>query len=141
MKEELEDFNRWLIENKNVNILPHVQEYLNNYYKPTITVMDIINYSAMLCIVRPEELLTPPKKPKSRVSNNICFARGIIVKYLLLLGKYDLRTNNIYKKIFGFPKDHSTAIHWRDMEFTLDDKRKYEALCKYLKNKEILWEK
>jgi hypothetical protein len=139
MKKELEDFNRWLIENKNVNILPHVQEYLNTYYKPTITINDIINYSAMISIVRPEELLIPPKKPRSRVSNNICFARGIIVKYLLLLGKYNLQTNNIYKKLFGFSKDHSTAIYWRDMEFTLDDKRKYDALCKYLHNKDIIF--
>jgi len=94
MKEELEKLNRWLIETKNMNIQPQIDEYLEKFKKHVL-------------------------------SKNL----------------FGITTSNVYQKIFGFPKDHSTAIYWRDQEFTLDDLRLYQSLHKFLDNKEIVWEK
>jgi hypothetical protein len=141
MKEELEKLNRWLIETKNMNIQPQIDEYLEKFKKPIISIREAVDYAAMLCIVKPQELYTSPKTIKERVSNRHALARGFIVKYVLSKNLFGITTSNVYQKIFGFPKDHSTAIYWRDQEFTLDDLRLYQSLHKFLDNKEIVWEK
>lgn len=139
MKEELEKFNKWLIDNENMNIQPQITEYLSKLEVPKVTIKEVVNYVAMLCIVKPEELYMPPKTLRERVSNKHALARGFLVKYILLKNLSNITTVNVYQKIFGFPKDHSTAIHWKQQEFTLDDLRVYNLLCKYLDGKEIVW--
>ena len=141
MKEELEKFNRWLIDNKNMNIQPQITEYLSKLEVPKVTIKEAVDYIAMLCIVKPQELYIAPKTIKERISNKHALARGFLVKYVLCRNVFGVTTSNVYQKIFGFPKDHSTAIYWRDQEFTLDDLRIYQTLCKFLDNKEIVWEK
>lgn len=139
MKEELEKFNRWLIDNKNMNIQPQITEYLSKLEVPKVTIKEAVDYIAMLCIVKPQELYIAPKTIKERVSNKHALARGFLVKYVLSRNLAGITTVNVYQKIFGFPKDHSTAIHWKQQEFTLDDLRVYNLLCKYLDGKEIVW--
>lgn len=140
MKQELEDFNDWLTKNKDVDLKYYIDEYLYQYIRPSITIKDVVKYSAMLCIVKPEELYTAPKTIKERITNRHALARGFVVKYVLEKNVSSITTSNVFQKIFGFPKDHSTAIYWRDQDFKLDDLRIYKLLCKHLDGKDIIWQ-
>jgi len=140
MKEILENFNTFLIQEKGINVSPHLAEYLSKMQKTTITKQEVFNYISMLCIIKPEQLLIPPKSVKDRGgSNDIATARGLLIKYVIEHDIQGFNKSNVYEELFGFSMDRTSTYHWLNGLMKEKSERIYDILCTYLKNKDVLW--
>lgn len=135
---QIEQWNSWLLESKGIDLSNEYEEYKTLIGKPKKTLEELLRYLAMIHIVNYEEL-SLIKPGKSRGSNNLVRARGHLVKYVTENGVLGFNLSNVYVKIFGVSKDHSTASHHKGQEFAGEELAKYKSLCNYIQNHEIDW--
>lgn len=138
---EIEKWNKWLLDNKNINVQIYLSEYKLELKQQDKTLKEFLEFVSEVTRVSYTDLIRPPQWRKSRGgSNNIPRARGYVVKAVLdnNIGKFS--TNNIYTKIFGFKMDHSNAIHHRDIVHKGKELEMYSKIEEYIKTYNIKWE-
>jgi hypothetical protein len=134
---EISKFLQWLYEKKQINLKDTYEEYLE---ENVIFLNDIFVFIEKELSL-PQNSIKPltPLEGKKRGSNMASFGRGLLVKYILKrkINKFNL--SNIYLKLFGFSRDHTAAIHYRDAEFINQDLQVEKKLHEFLDDKNIIW--
>lgn len=138
---EIEEWNKWLLDNKNINVQIYLPEYKLTVEKQKRTIKDLLEFVSVLTFIPYFELVRPKKNKWDRGgSNNIPRARGYVVKAILDNKIKGFTLNNIYGKIFGFNLDHSTASHHRNMVYMGNELILYKKIENYIKTYDIQWE-
>jgi len=72
--------------------------------------------------------------------------RGHIFKYVLLnqdklaLEGYSFTAKNVYVKLFGFHRDHSSALHYKNtVDFVAGELHIYNKMIEYINSYDIEW--
>lgn len=138
---DVEEWNKWLLDNKNIDVQMFYNEYLLEIRKKIITQQDVLNYLSSITNISLEVLTYKSPNRKSRQgSNKISRARGYLVKWVLLNTNI-FTLKNVYYYLFGITRDHSTAIHSRDVILFREELAIYNKLDSYLKQYTIIWER
>ena len=138
---EVQEWNKWLLDNKQIDLTAEYEEYLIEVKKHVKTLDDVLDYLCLLADVTKFQLLTDYGKGKRGGSNKIPRVRGYLVKAVLGLNTDIFNSQNVYKKLFNIIKDHSTALHFKSYtEFFGKELEIYTKLQEYIKNHTIQWE-
>lgn len=138
---EIEEWNKWLLDNKQINLTAEYEEYLVNLKLNVKTLDDVLDYLCLLTDTTKFQLLTDFGKGKRGGSNKIPRVRGYLVKAVLTIDIEEFNSQNVYKKLFNIIKDHSTALHFKSYtEFFGKELEIYTKLQQYIKNHTIQWE-
>lgn len=138
---EIEEWNKWLLDNKQINLTAEYEEYLVNLKLNVKTLDDVLDYLCLLTDTTKFQLLTDFGKGKRGGSNKIPRVRGYLVKAVLTVDIEEFNSQNVYKKLFNIIKDHSTALHFKSYtEFFGKELEIYTKLQQYIKNHTIQWE-
>lgn len=134
----IEDYCDWLKNVKGIDLTEQYNEYQTLLLTSTITINDILVKMSRIYDIKYTDIIKVPKG-KQRISNDVAIAKGNLVKYVLENRIKGFNTSNVYLKLFGYRKDHSTAIHHKYNEYAGEDLKKYKQLCEYLNKNIILW--
>lgn len=138
---EIEEWNKWLLTNKDINVQIYLSEYKLTTEKQKRTIKELLEFVSVLTFIPYFELVRPPKNMRSRGgSNNISRARGYVVKAILDNNIKGFVSKNVYSKIFGFNLDHSTALHHKGITYMGDELILYNKIENYIKTYDIQWE-
>lgn len=138
---EIEEWNKWLLTNKGINVQIYLNEYKLTKEKQKRTLKELLEFVSIITFIPYFELIRPPKHNKSRGgSNNISRSRGYIVKAILDNKIPGFSSTNVYKKVFNFNLDHSTALHHKNIEHMGEELILYNKIENYIKTYDIQWE-
>jgi hypothetical protein len=138
---ELEHYNQWLLEHKNIDLTDSYQDYKTELKLNVKTLDDVLDYLCLLTDVTKFQLLTDYGKGKRGGNNKIPRVRGYLVKAVLSTDIEEFNSQNVYKKLFNIVKDHSTALHFKSYtEFFGKELEIYTKLQDYIKAYTIIWE-
>ncbi len=138
---EIEEWNKWLLDNKQIDLTAEYEEYLVDLKLNVKTLDDVLDYLCLLTDTTKFQLLTDYGKGKRGGSNKIPRVRGYLVKAVLTIDLEEFNSMNVYKKLFNLIKDHSTALHFKSYtEFFGKELEIYIKLQQYIKNHTIQWE-
>ena len=132
---EINDFSKWML-SKGKSIEEDVKEYYKELENRNVTIDMLLNKLCEIHGVALHDLIST--KGVRKQNNIITRARGHLVKYALLNTEH-YTTTVVYAKLFGFDKDHSTAIHHRDAEHFGDELKKYKQLVEYIESHNVIW--
>lgn len=139
---EIEEWNKWLLTNKQIDLSAEYEEYLIELKKTIKTLDDLFDYLCELTGITKFQLLTDYGKGKRGGSNKIPRVRGYLVKAVLSHYPKDFKSKNIYRKLFNVYKDHSTALHFKNhTEFYGKELEIYKKIENYIKTYSIKWER
>ncbi len=135
---DVERWNKWLLEQQNIDLTNLYNEYLLEVGK---TVDDLLEFVASITNTTVFDLKNG-KNPRRRKSNYLVRCRGLLVKAVLTLSIYEnISSKNVYVMLFGFHRDHSTALYFKnDYYVQKDEEEVYEKIENYLKTYKIEWE-
>jgi hypothetical protein len=138
MRKEIEEWNEWLRVNKNIDVNDLYNEYILETGK---TVEDLLEFLATTTNTTVFDLKNG-KNFRRRKSNYLVRCRGLLVKAILTLNiDKKINSKNIYSIVFGFYRDHSTALHFKNDYYVQPDEEKvYEQIENYLKTYKIEWQ-
>ena len=138
---EIQEWNKWLLDNKQINLTAEYDEYLIELKANVKTLDDVLDYLCLLTDTTKFQLRTDFGKNKRGGSNKIPRTRGYLVKAVLTVDIEEFNSKNVYKKLFNIIKDHSTALHFKSYtEFFGKELEIYTRLQEYIKNHTIQWE-
>jgi hypothetical protein len=138
---ELEHYNQWLLENKNIDLTDIYEDYKTELKQTVKTLDDVLEYLCVLSDITKFQLLTDYGKSKRGGSNKIPRVRGYLVKAVLSTDIEEFNSQNVYKKLFNIVKDHSTALHFKSYtEFFGKELEIYNKILNYIKTYDIQWE-
>jgi hypothetical protein len=145
---EVEEFVKWVFENKKIDLNLVFEEYTGNIEKnefeekETIYLNKILDYICLLFIVSKQDLILYNKKEggKERGSNEAALARGMLVKYCLEYHKDEFDIRNVYQKLFGYKCDRTTAIYWKEYEPYGKYIHFWKSIVTFIESKNVIWE-
>lgn len=139
---EVQEWNKWLFDNKQIDLTAEYDEYLVEIKKNTKTLDDVLDYVCDLTNTTKFQLLADYGKKSRGGSNKIPRIRGYLVKAILTIGIEEFNCKNIYKKLFNIIKDHSTALHFKNgVDYHAKELQIYNKIQEYIKNHTIQWER
>lgn len=138
---EIEEWNKWLLDNKNIDLSLEYNEYLAELKSVVKTLDDVLDYLCELNNITKKQLLFQYGSKSRGGSNKIPRIRGSLVKAVLLNYPKDFKSKNVYKKLFNVYKDHSTGLHFKNhTEFYGKELEIYKKIENYIKTYNIKWE-
>lgn len=137
--QELIAYNQWLISNHDrffQEYLDSLPKYIKN--KLDLNVQDIINYTYDLYDV-PLQYRNLILTDARRGNNDVANAKGMVVNYILNnnIKNYDYR--NIYTKLFNYKTDRTTALKYKNKDFTKEEPNKWKLFIEYIETNTINW--
>jgi len=135
----IEEWNKWLLREKGINVQVYYNQFLRDHNKNVKTKQEILEFVCQVTNLSMIILTTNKGKFSRGGSNHVARSRGYLVKAILEAypGLFSLK--KIYLKVFGFNKDHSTAIHHRDTELFGEELEMYNKILNYIKTYDIQW--
>jgi len=133
MTEELKRFNDWHLKTKGVNLTNVIEEYLNTQEKKVIYLDEVLDKLSELSKFPKSKLLNP----KAGRQNDLVRARGYLVKYVQI--KLGFTCKSVYHRLFGFHRDHTTALHHKNMTLYGQELIMYNKLVDYIESHKVIW--
>jgi hypothetical protein len=138
---ELEHYNQWLLENKNIDLTDNYEEYKFELKKTIKTLDDVLEYVCELTNITKFQLLADYGKRMRGGSNKIPRIRSYLVKAVLCNDIEVFTSKNVYKKLFNIIKDHSTALHFKNgVDYHAGELQIYNKIQDYITKHTIIWE-
>ena len=133
MTEELKRFNDWHLKTKGVNLTDVIKEYLDSQEKTVIYLDEVLNKLSELSKFPKSKLLNP----KAGRHNDLVRARGYLVRYVQI--KLGFPCKSVYHRLFGFHRDHTTALHHKNITLYGQELIMYNKLVDYIESHKVIW--
>jgi hypothetical protein len=138
---ELEHYNQWLLENKNIDLADSYEDYKLDLKQTIKNLDDVLDYVCELTNITKFQLLADYGKRMRGGSNKIPRIRSYLVKAVLCNDIEVFNSKNVYKKLFNIIKDHSTALHFKNgVDYHARELEIYNKIQDYIKKHTIIWE-
>jgi len=138
---ELEHYNQWLLENKNIDLTDIYEDYKFELKQTIKNLDDVLDYVCELTNITKFQLLADYGKRMRGGSNKIPRIRSYLVKAVLCNDIEVFNSKNVYKKLFNIIKDHSTALHFKNgVDYHARELEIYNKIQDYIKKHTIQWE-
>ena len=138
---ELEHYNQWLLENKNIDLTDSYEDYKLDLKQTIKNLDDVLDYVCELTNITKFQLLADYGKRMRGGSNKIPRIRSYLVKAVLCNDIEVFNSKNVYKKLFNIIKDHSTALHFKNgVDYHARELEIYNKIQDYIKKHTIIWE-
>jgi hypothetical protein len=138
---ELEHYNQWLLENKNIDLTDSYEDYKLDLKQTIKNLDDVLDYVCELTNITKFQLLADYGKRMRGGSNKIPRIRSYLVKAVLCNDIEVFNSKNVYKKLFNIIKDHSTALHFKNgVDYHARELEIYNKIQDYIKKHTIQWE-
>lgn len=136
---KLEGFRNWLQEEKGIILCQsYTKEYEDYLIENKINKKELIEFVAQLYGVDVLDIMMA-REGRKRGNNRITMAKGHLVKYVLSKPDLAFNLSDVYKKLFGYSKDHSTAFYWREYYIPPLEFKFYHELTKFIESHNIQW--
>ena len=133
MIEELKRFNDWHLKTKGVNLTDVIDEYLHDQKTKTIYLRDVLEYLGEISGFSYNKLINP----KAGRYNDLVRARGYLVKYAQI--NLGFPCKSVYYKLFGFHRDHATALHHKNTTLYGAELAMYNKLVNFIETHNVIW--
>lgn len=136
----MKNFIKWLKEKKGIILCDtYIDEYEKSLNIDVLSINDVLEHVAKIYNVTVLDLKMI-REGRFRGNNQITLAKGMLVKCVLSNPKLKMfSTVNVYEKLFGQKKDHSTAFYWREYSPPVTEFKLYYDLTKWIDSHKINW--
>jgi hypothetical protein len=133
MIEQLEVFNEWCQKEKKINLHVWIREYAQTNIPNIVYLDDVLTFLSNLTGTTVSKL----KNDKAGRDSTIVRARGYLVKYAQI--QLGFKSKSVYRQLFGFYRDHATALHYKNSEFFGEEKKIYDKLVTFIEDNKVIW--